>query len=108
MHTTPVSLLARLRRPGEPAAWGELVELYTPLLLAWARRLGLQEADAADLVQEVLAALVRALPSFRLAPGGSFRAGLRTIALNEWRKRKRRPAFVSLDGAPEPMAEDGD
>jgi RNA polymerase sigma-70 factor (ECF subfamily) len=49
---TPVSLLGRLRRPDDLEAWGRFVELYTPLLYYWARRQGLQQADAKDLVQE--------------------------------------------------------
>jgi hypothetical protein len=36
----------------------------TPLLFRWARRAGAQDADAADLVQEVLALLVHKLPTF--------------------------------------------
>jgi RNA polymerase sigma-70 factor (ECF subfamily) len=42
MHSTPVSLLERLRRPDERAAWERFVQLYTPLLCAWARRLARQ------------------------------------------------------------------
>src|SRR5260370_29135753 len=38
MLPTPVSLLQRLRTPGERGAWDEFVELYTPLLFHWARR----------------------------------------------------------------------
>ena len=44
---TPASLLERLRRPADPEAWARFVALYTPLLYRWARRAGLQEADAA-------------------------------------------------------------
>ncbi len=32
MHTTSVSLLERLQRPDEPAAWDRFADLYTPLL----------------------------------------------------------------------------
>ena len=44
---TPASLLERLRRPADTTAWPRFVELYAPLLHYWARRTGLQEADAA-------------------------------------------------------------
>lgn len=47
MHTTSITLLERLRQPSDPEAWCHFVELYTPLLYSWSRRLGLQEADAA-------------------------------------------------------------
>ena len=90
MDTTPASLLERLRRLNDAGAWERLVELYTPLLYDWARRLGLQESDAADLVQEVFAVLVRKLPRFTYDRHKSFRGWLRKIALNKWRDRLRR------------------
>jgi len=49
MHTTSPTLLEKLREPNQGQAWARFVELYTPLLLAWARRIGLQPQDAADL-----------------------------------------------------------
>ncbi len=64
MSTTPVSLLEQLRQPTAARAWPRFVELYAPLLYDWARRLGLQDADAADLVQDVFAILLRKLPEF--------------------------------------------
>ena len=90
MHSTPVSLLDRLRRPDDPAAWERFVRLYTPLLYYWARRLGCQEPDAADLVQDVLTQLVRKLPDFTYDPDKSFRSWLRTVLLNTWRNHQRR------------------
>jgi RNA polymerase sigma-70 factor (ECF subfamily) len=102
MNTTPVSLLKRLRRPAEPKAWERFVELYTPLIYSWARRLGLQPADAADLVQEVFTVLVQKLPEFEYDRHGSFRAWLKTVTLNKWRENQRRRAARPLpmnDGA---------
>lgn len=90
MDTTPASLLERLRQPAQDQAWTRFVRLYTPLLLRWARRLGLREDDAADLVQDVLTLLVRKLPEFTYDRNRSFRAWLRTITLNCWRSRGRR------------------
>jgi RNA polymerase sigma-70 factor (ECF subfamily) len=92
MNTTPVSLLERLRRPDEQAAWERFVRLYTPLLCQWARRLGLRDADAADLVQDVFVVLVRKLPEFRYDPRRRFRGWLWTVTLNKWRERRRRAA----------------
>jgi RNA polymerase sigma-70 factor (ECF subfamily) len=68
------------------------VRLYTPFLYHWARREGLQEEDAADLVQDVFAVLVEKLPTFRREPGQSFRRWLRTVLLNKYRDRCRRRA----------------
>lgn len=91
MLSTSSTLLHRLRQPQrEAAAWDRFVELYTPLLLAWARRLGLQEPDAADLVQDLFACLVEQLPRFEYDPKKSFRAWLKTLLLNRWRNLARR------------------
>lgn len=92
---TSISLLERLRQPNNVRDWGRLVELYQPLLLTWAKRAGLQDADAADLAQEVFAHLYRKLPEFRYDPGRSFRAWLRTVTLNLWRGRQRKASSRS-------------
>jgi len=90
MNTTSLTLLERLRNTADEAAWARLVDLYTPVLYALAHRCGLGEHDAADLVQEVFATLVTALPSFQYDRGGKFRGWLRTILLNKLRNRKLR------------------
>ena len=98
MHTTPVSLLQRLREPDQPEAWERFVDLYTPLLYYWTRRLGLQPQDAADLVQEVLTTLVQKLPQFTYNPRKSFRAWLRTVTLNRWHDLQRQRTEQPLPG----------
>ncbi len=91
MTTTPGSLLEQLRRPGDQAAWDRFVHLYTPLMNFWAqRKLGLHDADAADLVQDVFVVLVQQLPAFRYDPRKRFRAWLWTILINKARERGRR------------------
>lgn len=111
MNTTSASLLERLRRPGEPEAWPRFVQLYTPLLLHWAYRLGLPHPDAADLVQDVLTHLVRQLPLFTYDPRRRFRGWLWTITVNQWRlqRRRRQPAIPTddLDGLEEMAVPDG-
>jgi RNA polymerase sigma-70 factor (ECF subfamily) len=89
MVTTPASLLDQMRRPDAAAAWERFARLYTPVLLSWARGLGLQDHDAADLVQNVFAVLIQKLPTFHYEPGKSFRAWLHTITLNKWRDMLR-------------------
>ena len=56
--TTNSELLAGLADPGNAAIWEEFDRRYRPVLLAFARRLGLAVDDAADVVQETLAAFV--------------------------------------------------
>ncbi len=96
---TPVSLLERLRRPGDADAWPRFVELYTPLIYLWSRRVGLQDQDAADLVQDVMVSLWKTLPTFQYDPRKGFRRWLRTVTLNKWRDQcKRRAAQPRTDG----------
>lgn len=109
-YATQPSLLQRLRRPEEHAAWERFVQLYTPLLFHWARNAGLAHHQAADLVQDVLLVLVQKLPEFDYQPGKSFRGWLRTVTLNKWREGcRRRKEVIAGEGEalPEPVAPDG-
>jgi RNA polymerase sigma-70 factor (ECF subfamily) len=105
MNATPASLLERLRRPGEPEAWGRFVQLYTPLLYHWARRLGLPREDAADLVQEVLTLLAQKLPHFAYDKHRRFRAWLWTVTLNQWRTNRRRHTSTPVQGREDAFSE---
>ena len=79
--STRPSLLVRIRDRGDRAAWGQFAAIYTPLLQRFARRHGLQEADANDLVQEVLKAVTTAAERLEYDPRrGSFRGWLYTVA----------------------------
>ncbi len=91
MTKTPSSLLDRLREPFAPEAWARFVSLYTPLIYSWGRRVGLQEPDAADLVQEVFVTLLGVLPTFSYDRHQSFRRWLRTITLNKWLNIRKQP-----------------
>jgi RNA polymerase sigma factor (sigma-70 family) len=83
MSVTSATLLDRLKDARDADAWGRLVELYTPLIRGWAERLNVRGADADDLVQEVMAVVVRRFPEF-VHPDkpGAFRGWLRAIAAN--------------------------
>ncbi len=89
MFVTPASLLYRLRRSDEVSDWGRFVDLYTPLLFHWAHKLGEQESDQADLVQDVFLILWRKLPEFEYDSSKSFHAWLKTIFMNRYRSRLR-------------------
>jgi RNA polymerase sigma-70 factor (ECF subfamily) len=104
MDSTPASLLDRLRQPDDGAAWTQFVHLYTPLLHRWALGLRLQPADAADLIQDVFLAVLRALPQFQYDAGRSFRAWLHTVLRNKWNERQRRRS-AKLPGNEAALAE---
>jgi RNA polymerase sigma-70 factor (ECF subfamily) len=93
--TTRPSLLVRIRDPRDGAAWTEFVDLYAPLIFGFARKQGLQNADAADLTQEVLRAVAGAAGRLRYDPErGTFRGWLFTVVRNRLRNfliaRRRR------------------
>jgi RNA polymerase sigma-70 factor (ECF subfamily) len=108
VDTTHPSLLERVRLSDDQKSWARFVDLYTPLIYSWARQLGLQEADSADLVQEVFALLVEKMPAFAYDRHRSFRAWLRTVTLNKWRDRCRRRAArpPEVTGQPPPDVPD--
>lgn len=81
---TRASLLARLGDPEDRLAWQQFVELYGSLLYGFARQRGLQDADAADLTQEVLLAIVQTAGRWHYDPQrGSFRGWLYGVTRNK-------------------------
>jgi RNA polymerase sigma factor (sigma-70 family) len=82
---TSVTLLGRLRHDvADPEAWAEFVHRYGPLIYQWCRHWKLQEADAQDVEQIVLAKLAAKLPTFQYDPNQSFRAYVKTLARYAW------------------------
>lgn len=76
---TRPSLLMRATERDE-RAWTSVVDIYTPLILAWCRRNGLSETDAQDVAQDVFITLAKSLGNFsKKASGDSFRAWLSSI-----------------------------
>ena len=83
---TRLSLLVRLRDARDDGAWAQFVDLYAPLVYGFARRHGLQNADAADLTQEVLRSVAGAVGRLNYDPGrGTFRGWLFTVVRNKLR-----------------------
>jgi RNA polymerase sigma-70 factor (ECF subfamily) len=93
---TRASLLIRLRRHDDVEAWNEFVEIYQPLILRLAVRGGLQEADASEVVQEVLTRVARAVATWEdSGRPGSFRSWLsrvtKNLVIQFFRDRRRWP-----------------
>ncbi|MFL5240691.1 MAG: RNA polymerase sigma factor [Gemmataceae bacterium] len=100
---TQASLLVRLRDAQDSEAWRQFVSLYAPLVYRYARRHSLQDADAADVTQEVLRAVNDSLGKFNYDPGrGSFHAWLFTLAhhkLCDFLTRQKRQVLPAGDTA---------
>src|SRR5437763_3209335 len=89
--TTRASLLVRLGDAADSAAWGRFVDLYAPPVYACARRHGLQDADAADVTQDVMRSVYTAFRRGDFDPDrGRFRGWLITIVRNKLRDHARR------------------
>jgi RNA polymerase sigma-70 factor (ECF subfamily) len=106
VDSTSLSLLERLHQPDEQAGWQKFVDLYTPLLFACGRRLGLSHDEAADLVQDVLVILVQQLPHFVHNGRQSFRGWLKTVVRNCWLNRRPHVRRPPLDAVAEPATPD--
>src|SRR5437870_8680075 len=83
---TRASLLVRLRDAQDEWAWSQFVEIYAPLVYGYARKHGLQDADAADLTQDILRTVAGAVGRLEYDPQrGSFRGWLFTVVRNRLR-----------------------
>jgi RNA polymerase sigma factor (sigma-70 family) len=80
------ALLNRLKDGSDADAWREFVHQYGPVVHGFARRRGLQDADAADLAQEVFRAVARSATRLEYEPArGTFHGWLSTVTRNKFR-----------------------
>lgn len=91
---TQPSLLVRIRNPRDAAAWSQFLEIYAPLVYGFLRKQGLQDADAADVAQEVLRTVSQTIGQWKYDPRrGTFRSWLLTVVhsrLADFRRRRQR------------------
>ena len=97
LEQTRPTLLLRLRNGRDDGAWSQFVDLYSPLIYRYLRGCGLQDADAADVMQEVLRSVEHGIHQFSCdGPGRSFRGWLITVTRSRLRdhtnKQKRQVA----------------
>ncbi len=80
---TSQSLLVRLGDANNHESWQLFSQIYSPVLRDYYRRRGVQDADCDDLVQDVLAIVVKSLRAAKYDRSkGRFRAWLGTVATN--------------------------
>lgn len=81
---TRASLLVRIRDGNNHVAWNEFLQLYGPVVYGFARRRGLQDADAADLMQDVMRSISNAIGRLDYdRKHGTFRGWLFTVTRNK-------------------------
>ena len=89
---TRLSLLARLRNSRDEEAWSEFTAVYEPVIYRMTQRRGLQDADAREIVQEVLMSVATAIDKFDVDAVGSFSGWLSRITRNATIDRLRKLA----------------
>lgn len=93
MHTTPLSLLERLRTIPDESSWQRFFVIYSPLVRNWLARHGVRGPDADDIAQDVCTVIARELLAFvHSGREGAFRLWVRKIVLNRlrgyWREKR--------------------
>jgi RNA polymerase sigma-70 factor (ECF subfamily) len=96
---TRVTLLERLRDLDDQASWQEFFNTYWKLIYAAARKGGLAEDEAHEVVQETVVGVARQMETFRYEPEKcSFKGWLMHITrrriIDHLRKRQARPQVV--------------
>jgi RNA polymerase sigma factor (sigma-70 family) len=98
---TRPSLMLRLLNARDEAAWTEFLAIYEPLILRLLRKHNLQDSDARDVCQQVLAAVACDLDQWKSdGAAASFRRWLSQIARHRVIKflTRQRPWAVATGG----------
>lgn len=98
------SLLSRLRNLDDQESWRSFFEIYWQMLYNVARKSGLDDAAAQDVVQDTVIGVAKAMPDFQYDPSrGSFKQWVLCIVrrriLDHLRRAYRQPprAEISLE-----------
>ena len=91
---TRATLLGRMKNWNDQSSWQEFFDIYWKLIYGVARKTGLSDAEAQDVVQESMVAVAKHMPTFKYDPAiGTFKSWL--LTLTRWRivdqLRKRGP-----------------
>lgn len=98
---TRASLIHRLKNWQDATSWQEFFKVYWKLIYGVARKSGLTDDEAQDVVQETLISVAKHMPTFKYDPAiGSFKAWL--LTMTRWRIigqfRKRQPLVAQQAG----------
>jgi RNA polymerase sigma factor (sigma-70 family) len=101
--STDVSMLVHLASGNHEAAWQQFLDRYIKLLIVWCRYWKVEPVDVDEVVQETVLAVVKGFKDFQRQGEGSFRAWLKTISRNCW-KRVSQSRERALGIVPEKMS----
>ena len=101
LNLTRTSLLRRAHDLTDQASWQDFFDTYWKLIYGVSRKAGLTDAESQDVVQEVMIAVSKDMPSFRYDPAkGSFKAWL--LIKTRWKIveqfRRRGPIAQQMAG----------
>jgi len=97
---TRISLLLRIQSTENDESWRLFVQVYGPTIYHYCRRRGLQDADAADVMQESLLQVSKSIARFDYQPDrGRFRSWLKAVVHSKLCRffAKRSATLESLD-----------
>jgi RNA polymerase sigma factor (sigma-70 family) len=91
---TRATMLGRMKNWNDQSSWQEFFDIYWKLIYGVARKAGLSDAEAQDVVQESMVSVAKHMPTFKYNPAvGTFKAWM--LTLTRWRivdqLRKRGP-----------------
>jgi len=101
---TRATLIKRLKDWKDQSSWQDFFDTYWKLIYDIARKGGLKDDEAQDVVQETMVSVAKHIPTFEYDPAlGSFKCWL--LNMTRWRitdqLRKRGPAARGESGRPE-------
>jgi RNA polymerase sigma factor (sigma-70 family) len=100
--STRSTLLERLRNLDDQASWRVFFETYWKLIYNVARKAGLSDPEAEDVVQETVISVAKKIPGFRYDPAkGSFKSWLLLITrrrINDQLRRVYRSGLRAAQG----------
>lgn len=100
-QVTSATLIQEICRYRRDDVWLEFLQTYEPMLMRWARQMGMSELAASEVLSDVYCKLLEHLPVFMYDPARSFRGWLHRVLQNavidQRRRSLRKPMVYSTD-----------
>src|SRR4051812_40362806 len=91
---TRASLISRLKNWDDQESWKDFFDTYWKMIYSVARRAGLSDAEAQDIVQETIVSVAKKMPQFKYDPSiGSFKGWLANVTRRRIIDRLRKREF---------------